>query len=683
MKARGRRGLIVDEHVVLPKGTRAVVIEPAVDDDGHEHRSGAHVIIGDVTTDGYRVRTPRGAIMTVRRAAVAPEQEDALAVLSGRKADFDRLRHEVVLATVVGSRAWGLADDASDTDVRGCFVLPFVDHASLYDTPHEIHDGEEAFWEIETLVRQALRADPNTLETLWSPLVRECTGIGARLVRERQIFSSRRVVQSFGRYAASQLKKLEAAAARRERLIALIAEVRAGRVVDEASAIAHVLSHGGGAASGAAPSARAAKEELTALARSVFDRGLLAGGGVLDLVRAAGDDGVGDAFVPAEVRPKNAYNLVRLLMSCEHWLAHGAPLIEVTGAARDVLLGIKRSVTSLDRTLALANDLAQSLFAEEGRARAARSPLPPEPDVDAADALVKDARRAAARVTVAVPSATNSDEPLAITAPLPSDVDVPALQRFLVAQRPTIPGRLIWLALTGAHAYGFPSPDSDLDLKGIHASSWTSLVTTQAPAGPREVIVDDWEGRELDLSSHELGLCAELLLKGNGNMLERLLGPWPIVQTPFGAALAAWAQHNLTSRSVHHYKGFLGAMLREHAIDVRDRGGPRAKRLLYMYRTGLTGVHLLRAGALVTDVRDLAPLYGYGDVVKALIARKTAAEGAVLDDADGQALVARAIETDALALFALLEDALLRTSLPAEAPDVRGLDALLVEGRRA
>ena len=41
------------------------------------------------------------------------------------------------------------------------------------------------------------------------------------------------------------------------------------------------------------------------------------------------------------------------------------------------------------------------------------------------------------------------------------------------------------VSLSGAHAYGFPSPDSDLDLKAVHLAPTKSLLgfpTTTPPA---------------------------------------------------------------------------------------------------------------------------------------------------------------------------------------------------------
>lgn len=49
----------------------------------------------------------------------------------------------------------------------------------------------------------------------------------------------------------------------------------------------------------------------------------------------------------------------------------------------------------------------------------------------------------------------------------------PVVQRVLDEE--SLRRRHIVIALSGAHAYGFPSPDSDYDLKSVHAAEATSL----------------------------------------------------------------------------------------------------------------------------------------------------------------------------------------------------------------
>lgn len=124
----------------------------------------------------------------------------------------DLVREHTVYACVMGSRAFGLATKSSDVDRRGVFVAP----ASLFwrfDKPptHVTGPREEEFsWELERFCTLALRANPNVLECLHSPLVERLDATGRELLDLRDAFLSRRADASFRGYAAQQLGRLEA-----------------------------------------------------------------------------------------------------------------------------------------------------------------------------------------------------------------------------------------------------------------------------------------------------------------------------------------------------------------------------------------------------------------------------------------------------------------------------------------
>lgn len=69
---------------------------------------------------------------------------------------------------------------------------------------------EEFSWELERFCELALRANPNILECLHSPLVERLTPVGEELLSLREAFLSRRAHTTFTRYAASQHGKLVA-----------------------------------------------------------------------------------------------------------------------------------------------------------------------------------------------------------------------------------------------------------------------------------------------------------------------------------------------------------------------------------------------------------------------------------------------------------------------------------------
>ncbi len=132
--------------------------------------------------------------------------------LLGNAVGHDLVRDHTVYSCVMGSRAFGLATDASDTDRRGVFVAP-TPLFWRFDKPPTHVTGprdEEFSWELERFCALALRANPNLLECLHSPLVEYADATGRELLDLRGAFLSRRAHGTFRGYAAQQLAKLEA-----------------------------------------------------------------------------------------------------------------------------------------------------------------------------------------------------------------------------------------------------------------------------------------------------------------------------------------------------------------------------------------------------------------------------------------------------------------------------------------
>jgi hypothetical protein len=247
--------------------------------------------------------------------------------------------------------------------------------------------------------------------------------------------------------------------------------------------------------------------------------------------------------------------------------------------------------------------------------------------------------------------------------------DLDRARRFLAAQ--PAPGRAIVCAITGSHIYGFPSADSDLDLKGIHVAPIRRLLGLTRPAESFDRL-EIFEGAELDLTLTEARLALDLLLRGNGNMLERILSPLQLIDGPALAELQALAKGALSKRFFRHYQGFFRGKCRDHERSEQ----PRAKSLLYVYRVALTGIHLLRSGALETDLSVLAPLYGYEDALDLIALKRQGSErGALPDPLDDHH------RGSWPRLASDLEEAYATSGLPETAPNADALSQWLIELR--
>ena len=325
-------------------------------------------------------------LLSYLREELTPSKAGQVRYAARRAAAWNTLGPCIVLEAVVGSRAWGLADEGSDTDARGAFGLPLPWTLGLAAPPEDLvsADGSATYWEIAKTVRQALRSDPNTLELLFVPGARALDPIGAWLLEARDAFVSREIYGSFGRYALSQLKRLAQAQRLAEHRAVVLAWLKEEPPPSLDTIARRLASSQQGLGREDADAELQAKEYVKQLYRSLFDQGLLAARDFVSLVRFAREDAGARFDLPRELRPKNAYNLIRLILTAIRWLKTGEPQLEMVGHDRERLFAIKRGQVPLGGVIAAAEALTPELDA----ARAA-SPLPHRPDAARADALLQ------------------------------------------------------------------------------------------------------------------------------------------------------------------------------------------------------------------------------------------------------------------------------------------------------
>jgi predicted nucleotidyltransferase len=141
------------------------------------------------------------------------------------------------------------------------------------------------------------------------------------------------------------------------------------------------------------------------------------------------------------------------------------------------------------------------------------------------------------------------------------------------------PYPLIFATISGAHLYGFPSPDSDYDLRGCHILPVREVVGLDPGRETIEVARTD-EGFELDLVTHDARKFFSLLLRKNGYVLEQVFSPLVVHSTQGHEELKALARGCVTKHHSHHYFGFA-----ETQWKLFEKERPRrVKPLLYVYR---------------------------------------------------------------------------------------------------
>jgi predicted nucleotidyltransferase len=242
--------------------------------------------------------------------------------------------------------------------------------------------------------------------------------------------------------------------------------------------------------------------------------------------------------------------------------------------------------------------------------------------------------------------------------------------RFSILGRQPYP--LSFVTVSGAHLYGFPSEDSDFDLRGVHVTPPAPLLSLKPP---RETIeAQSWDDGPLDeLVTHDARKYAQLLLRNNGYVLEQIFSPLVVID----GDLPRWrelARQCIARKHVQHYLGFA----RSEWAQFHRRPEKTVKRLLYVFRVMLTGIHLLRTGEVEANLLTLNEEYGL-PYVPELVAEKRANGEAAQLPGDKQLPF---YEREYARLEALLMESHERSTLPDETPGARdALDAFLRELR--
>lgn len=167
----------------------------------------------DDGTHSYRVRFLNGVEAALQRHEMTIRkqfQRDATQPETDMLREFD-LYECVIYRCIVGSQAFGLETAESDVDRRGIYLPPADLHWSLYGVPEQLENDarQECYWELQKFLILALKANPNILECLWTPLVETKTPIAEGLLAMRESFLSKLVYQTYNGYVMSQFKKLE------------------------------------------------------------------------------------------------------------------------------------------------------------------------------------------------------------------------------------------------------------------------------------------------------------------------------------------------------------------------------------------------------------------------------------------------------------------------------------------
>lgn len=227
----------------------------------------------------------------------------------------------------------------------------------------------------------------------------------------------------------------------------------------------------------------------------------------------------------------------------------------------------------------------------------------------------------------------------------------------------------IFATVSGAHLYGFASPDSDVDLRGAFLLPARSVLGLHPPK--ETITIEDKTRIDLDWVAHDVRKFARLMTNHNGYVLEQLFSPLVVLSTPAHQELMELGKGCITRPTFRHYHGFAqGRRRRLHEPN------PTVKHLLYAYRVLLTGIHLMDTGELVANITTLNERFRIEPIDDLVARKREGAEKMCLDAKDISA-------HDALldGLENRLQEAHDRSRLPLEPTTVSALEDFVVRLR--
>lgn len=225
---------------------------------------------------------------------------------------------------------------------------------------------------------------------------------------------------------------------------------------------------------------------------------------------------------------------------------------------------------------------------------------------------------------------------------------------------------VVFATISGAHLYGFASPDSDVDLRGAFLWPAATMLGLRPPQetlslpGPAHL--------DLDWVAHDLRKFARLLTQDNGYVLEQLFSPLVVVGGPAHEELKALAQGCITRPTAHHYQGFAKGRRKR----LREPGAT-VKHLLYAHRVLLSGIHLMREGEVQAHLPTLNAHFRLAEVDELIQRKREGAEKMALREGElalHEALLDR--------LEGALAEAGEASRLPEQAQGVEALEAWVV-----
>lgn len=176
-------------------------------------------------------------------------------------------------------------------------------------------------------------------------------------------------------------------------------------------------------------------------------------------------------------------------------------------------------------------------------------------------------------------------------------------------------GKIIYITISGSDMYGFRSADSDVDFRGCWQITTNKLLGLSRP---RETIemktlkddasmdeIHDRDVFEADAVMHELGKELGMMLKGNCNIMEHILGE-PIETSDIHKDLKTMADEFWNTKGI--YNSYRGMAYQNYNKFILG-GKHSAKKYLYVLRGLLAGTYALTERKIEPNLETLNKIF--------------------------------------------------------------------------
>lgn len=230
-------------------------------------------------------------------------------------------------------------------------------------------------------------------------------------------------------------------------------------------------------------------------------------------------------------------------------------------------------------------------------------------------------------------------------------------------------GKLLMLTVSGSHLYGWESPDSDVDYRGVYIAGTENFLKLHKP---KTFNINELVPYDLELK--ELGHYLDLGISGNCNVLDQLHSKF-IYRTPEILEVKQLIMNNITRAGV--YGSYEGLARHNYKEFILNNKGQTYKKYLYVIRSLLAGIYVLQTGRVEPNMVELNKYFKLPEVKTLLRHKREGSEEQEVDDLVFSGQLDELISS----LMERIDDAYIKSKIPLEREDYEDVNNWLLKKR--